>query len=114
MRILAEAGANVLSSHKDTGDNALHIAVELKHHNIVCMLVDSEYPLDICCQGGITALMIGARYVDELHTCEKLIEGGADFNKISDGGYSALSEAIKYENIELAKFLMIMGAQPFY
>ena len=46
MTLLAEAGINILGKHKDTESNALHVAMERKHYNIVQMLVQSNYPLD--------------------------------------------------------------------
>ena len=48
LKLLAEAGINVLSKHKDTGANALHVAIERKHHKVVDMLVDSGFPLSTC------------------------------------------------------------------
>jgi ankyrin repeat protein len=114
MRTLAEAGANVLDCHKSTEENALHVAVQHKDYTILDLLVASEFPLDLPRKGGVTALMIGARYTGHIDICERLIEGGADINIISEAGDSALGEAIRYENIELAKLLMRLGASPFY
>ena len=69
LRILAEAGANVLGCHKITEENALHVAVLHKDYTIVDLLVASDFPLDMPRKGGITALMIGARFTDQMNIC---------------------------------------------
>ena len=41
-----------------------------------------------------------------IHMCRTIIEGGADVNIISEGGISALSEAIIHENKPLVDILI--------
>lgn len=116
IRLLAEAGIDILSKHKETGASALHVAVERKHHRVVDMLVDSGYPLDLKRQGGLTALIIGSRFKDDVgvRMCRKIVEGGADVNLISDRGDSALSEAIVHDNRQLADILIKVQANLMY
>ena len=54
MRPLAEKGIDVLCAN-DEGFNALHIACFNKDANIVKMLLESNYPIDIECKNGMTA-----------------------------------------------------------
>jgi ankyrin repeat protein len=48
------------------------------------------------------------------HMCRKIIEGGADVNMISEGGISALSEAIIHENKQLVDILNKLQANLMY
>ena len=56
MKILAEKGIDILNFNNQTGNNALHIAVSKNYINIVKMLIQSKFPLDIPIRDGITAL----------------------------------------------------------
>jgi ankyrin repeat protein len=55
-----------MNRHSETGSNALHVAVERHHENIVKMLIESGYPLNITKQDGVTALIISChKEIDE-------------------------------------------------
>ena len=60
MIVLAEAGIDVLSFHKISKTNALHVVIERKYYEIAQMLIESNYPMNIPMKGGLTALMIAA------------------------------------------------------
>lgn len=60
MNALAEAGIDIMCSHKYTQTNALHVAAQREHWALVKMLAESSYPLDINMKGGLTALLIAA------------------------------------------------------
>lgn len=62
MQLLAEAGINILNKHKETGSNALHVAIERKHPDIVRMLIESGFPLENTKKDGVTALITSCRY----------------------------------------------------
>lgn len=60
MRLLAEKGINLLNTHRVTGNNALHIAVEKNYLNIVKMLIKSSFPLEHENKKEQTALSIAS------------------------------------------------------
>ena len=62
MSILAKRGIEILNRHKITQSNALHIATEKEHANIVKLLIDSGFPINETKQGGFTALIISCMY----------------------------------------------------
>jgi len=55
MRILAENGIDIFSSNK-YGINVLHLAVSKNFVNIVEMLLESNFPMDLETEDGMTAL----------------------------------------------------------
>ena len=57
MRALAETGIDVLCTN-DEGFNALHIACFKNDFYIVKMLLESDYPMELECKNGMTALQI--------------------------------------------------------
>ena len=93
-------------THKITKANALHVAVERRHTQIVQMMVASAYPLDLVRDGGLTALIIGSRDRESVKICEELIVGGANIDINTPSGASALSEAVKAENVALVEILL--------
>lgn len=86
MNILAEAGIDIMSTHKYTRTNALHVAAQREHWDVVKMLAESNYPMDINMKGGLTALIIAAENPDSFEACEALILAGAKIDKVSDHG----------------------------
>ena len=70
------------------------------------MLIDSEYPMDENMRGGLTALIIGASDQDAYSICVYMIEMGANINKVSDLGQSALSQAVHGKNMKIAELLI--------
>jgi ankyrin repeat protein len=53
MKLLAEAGINLLEVD-NFGNNALHMAVWNNHINIVQLLIDSNFPVDMTNNLGLT------------------------------------------------------------
>ena len=62
MSLLAKKGIDVLNRHKVTESNALHIATEKEHSNVVKLLIDSGFPINQTKQGGFTALIISCMF----------------------------------------------------
>jgi ankyrin repeat protein len=54
MKILAEAGIDIFSKNRNRV-NVLHLAVSRNHKNIVEMLLESDFPLDLETIDGMTA-----------------------------------------------------------
>jgi len=46
MGLLANAGINILNTHRFTKSNALHVACERKHYEVANMLISSKFPLN--------------------------------------------------------------------
>jgi ankyrin repeat protein len=61
MKVLAEAGADVLSTDK-FGLNVLHLAAKKNYLNIIKMLIISKYPLNIQTNKGQTAVSFAAKH----------------------------------------------------
>jgi len=59
MKILAEAGIDIFCKNKNKV-NVLHLAVSRNHINIVEMLLDSDFPLDLETIDGMTAFQLAA------------------------------------------------------
>ena len=129
MSILAKHGIDVLNRHKITQSNALHIATEKEHANIVKLLIDSGFPINETKQGGFTALIISCMCkftedhdhvhqefnddINSMYIPKMLVAAGADINHVTDSGISALSQAIDLHNNKLAEFLLKKGANIF-
>ena len=80
------------------------------------MLIESGFPLYYTMKGGLTALILSARGTDDnsVRICRKLIEAGADVNKITDEGDSALSLSIKNNNKRVVEMLIKVQADLMY
>ena len=59
MKILAEAGIDIFCKNKNKV-NVLQLAVSRNHINIVEMLLDSDFPLDLETIDGMTAFQLAA------------------------------------------------------
>lgn len=80
MGLLASYGADILSKHKETGSNALHIAIKRKHYKVAEMLINSDFPVNDKMIGGISPLLLCCGDLDLLKIAKLLIEFGADIN----------------------------------
>lgn len=78
------------------------------------MLAESKYPLDCNMTGGVTALMICAEDIKMFQACHSMIINGANINKVSDHGKSALDMAVQGDNKKLAQLLLRRNAKVFY
>ena len=88
---LATLGINIFNTHNLTKSNALHVSIERGHYECALLLINSRYPLEEPKEGGLTALMLASRDLDAFPVAEQLIKKGADINKISELGQTALS-----------------------
>lgn len=66
MNILAKRGAEIYCTNKDEGLNALHIAIMLQNANIVRMLLDSNYDIQIDTSAGQSPLYMAVEMGNEL------------------------------------------------
>lgn len=106
MRLLAEAGIDVLSKDKFTHANALHIAIQRQNHKIAKMLIESNFPMNCTMKGGITAFIIAAEDPNFFRICTLMMAAGADINMITENGDSALSQTVKGANMKFTEVLL--------
>ena len=64
MSLLAEKHINIYNTHLVSHYNALHIATEQKHTEVVQQLIESGFPLNDRNKIGFTALHIAVAYKD--------------------------------------------------
>jgi ankyrin repeat protein len=114
MNLLASRGIDVFSKHKETGTNALHVAVQRKHFEVSSMLIDSGFPLNLVDFSDNTALIISSSKKESNNISMKLISAGADINYISKDGACALSEAVNNDNSKLVNSLIHKGGKIFF
>ncbi|WP_346863681.1 ankyrin repeat domain-containing protein [uncultured Draconibacterium sp.] len=90
-------------------DNALISAIQNGHEDIALFLIEKgaeinikinkyTYPLILASQKGFVKIV------------EKLIENGALLDEINENGSTALIESITFDNFEIAKLLILNGA----
>ena len=116
MLLLANSGIDIMCSHKYTGSNGLHAAVEQGNYSLAKQLVKSKYPLNEVKEGGLTALMIIVRDSGRaaIEAGHQMIIAGADLNHISKNGSCALAEAIIHNNKKMAMNLLKWEANIFH
>ena len=85
MALLAEARVNIYCTHMGSHYNALHIATERKHTEVVQQLVESGFPLNDFNKFGFTALHIAVAHKDpdSIQICKLLINSDADMNIVN-------------------------------
>ena len=76
--------------------------------------MESGYPLNNSMSGGLTALILASSDKKFFKMCERIIETGGDLNKCTNDGQSAITQAMKGNNIKVAKLLLKNGARVFY
>ena len=114
MRELNIYGVDIYTTHKATGTNVLHLAVEKRYRAILSHLIECEFDLDIRKTGGVTALMIACRNKESESLARELINYNADVNLISEAGRSALTESIMSVNNALVLKLLSRGAHMYF
>jgi len=110
MNILFEAGAN--PNLESNGRTPLYIAAEKGNADVVNSLIAQGADLNMqTWNGDKTALMIaieeGYPYI-----AEALIFANADLELVSEYGLTALHFAAKYNQPDIAQFLLVRGANP--
>ena len=114
MRELNIYGVDIYTTHKATGTNVLHLAVEKRYRSILSHLIECSFDLDIRKTGGVTALMIACRNKESENLARDLINNNADVNLISEAGRAALTESIMSENHALVLKLLSRGAHMYF
>ena len=126
MRLLAEAGIDVLSCNKRKV-NALHVAVKNDHRHIVDMLLESDFPFQLETEDGMTPLMLAAyygraeiteRFIQHLEENVSRQERLDYINKVNDKNENrpmgALSLAILQDHQKVGITLIEAGARTYY
>ena len=124
MKVLVEHGADIYN-HNKVFVNFLHLAVMRNHIQIVKMLVQSEFPLDLETEDGMTALHLAALLshteIAEL-IINTLMEGTYKQNYVKKSisklnsltNMSPLSLSILIQNKEIASKLITSNAKCYY
>lgn len=100
MKVLAEHGIDIFNTD-DRGYNVLHLAAKKNYLNIIEMLIQSNYPLDLPNNKGTTAIAIAAAK-GHFKIIKELIKAGADLNLYDDTFIGPLYLSILHEHYEVA------------
>jgi ankyrin repeat protein len=110
VELLVEHGA------KDTDNifkmSAVKTAASSHKFDIMKMLIEKGFDVDIPNYEQRTALMSVCRCGDAEGLVKLLINNGADVNRQSESGKTALAEAIGWNRLELVRILLESGASP--
>ena len=122
VKILVKNGANLESTESvsgtSRGNTPLHIACKYNLPEIAKFLIENGAELNSCPTGwghvqygfGITPLHITILWSNSLKTVQLLIQHGADLEKQTTGGQTALFIAIFTDQLEMATILIENGA----
>ena len=116
VKILVKSGASINLSFPgfiDQGGTALCIAAHNGHDKILEYLISVRTDLNMLGTEGTTALMEAARspYYRAEQCAQLLIRAGAEINKKSTHGQSALSFAVSNEDQVVMEMLLVANAQ---
>jgi ankyrin repeat protein len=103
IEMLLKTGINVNCS--DNGYNALHVAAENGHLDIVKGLISSGADVNIAANNGFTALHFAAQN-GHLDIVKKLTSSGANINKAENEGFTALNIAAQMGHLDCVKELI--------
>ena len=110
VRVLLEYGANP-NNNDNTKMTPLHYAAQAK--TPICLLLLIEHRAKITQQArGWTALHYACSFHDDLAYIKPLLNHGADIDKRTYVGKTALSLAILQDHLKCAAFLLGIGADP--
>ena len=84
LSILGSSGSDMMHQHKITNANALHIAIIKGHFDVVRQLILSNYPVNEVMNGGMTPLILIAKYPKQVNLARLIIKSGADVNYTCD------------------------------
>lgn len=110
-RVFIENGAQ-LEDINGSGQSALHLAAQKGLNDIVILLVKNKgmsVNLQTQNEFGVTPLH-DAALEGQLQTVKLLVELGADVNKQSKDGWTALDDAVENNHKEIEAFLKTRGA----
>lgn len=110
-RVFIEKGAQ-LRDINGSGQSALHLAAQKGLNDIVVLLIKNKgmsVNLQTQNETGVTPLH-DAALEGQLQTVKLLVELGADVNKLSKDGWTALDDAIGNNHKEIEAFLRTQGA----
>jgi ankyrin repeat protein len=100
-------------AYSPDGFTALHLACFFGHPNLAEMLL--RYGADPNARSrnamAVTPLHSAAA-ARKQRSVEWLVEYGADINAVQQGGWTALHEAARQGNMEMAEYLLSKGADP--
>ena len=123
MKTLAEKDIDIFCTNPSKV-NVLHLATNKNYKNIVTMLLDSEYPLDLETDEGMTAFQLAAYHghieiVKQIIAYLKIREDKElkelVLNKVNPKSHlSTLGYSILSQNFEISKLLIEFGARSYY
>ena len=104
-----EAGA--LDAAALDGSTPVHEAAQLEQPDVLGLLADAGYALDVRTDAGSTPLLLAAER-GGADTVSYLVDRGQDVNAINNAGDSALICAVRNDRKDVAKRLIAHGANP--
>lgn len=111
VRQLLAAGADVKATEPVAGQNALMWAIAEGHAEVARVLLKAGASASGASKRGFTPLLFAARNGDEAIT-KILLEHGVTVNDAAQDGTTALVIATVRSQVEYAKFLLALGADP--
>jgi ankyrin repeat protein len=92
--------------------SAVKMAASRLHLDILEMLVEAGFDVDIPDYESRTALMALCKFRDAEDAVRLLLARGADVNKVDKEGNTPLSTAVGWENVGIIRILVENGATP--
>ena len=83
----------------------LHISAKKGYLNIVNMLIQSKYPLDLTTKKGQTATACAAKK-GNLKVLKALVKAGSDLNKTDNEGIGPLYLSLLYDHQPCSEYLI--------
>lgn len=112
MRVLAEHGIDIYNCDQK-GNNVLHLTAKMEdRYNILKMLVESRFDLNLQNKDGDTATHVAAQK-GNLNALTQLGDAGAEVNKLNYHSLSPLYLAILNDKPECVDLLLENGAKAF-
>ena len=100
---LIDGGADKNATASSGSFSPLHIAASVGNADIVCVLAEKGAALEQLAAHGLTALMAAAQV-------EALIAGGADIDRATDTGYTAIEFSAFHGQHKTSQLLAMHGA----